>query len=115
MELQLVSSYKCATIAPQAAQGVDGEAVKQHMRTALSFVQSLVVDSELEARLKELQPLKLQTLHDMRASPAADGKSLGQMPLNGLKIRCARYSCIGAACTSSVTSALPEPNCSVIF
>ena len=73
----------------RSVQGAEGEAVKQHVRTALSLVQSLVVDAELEARLKDLQPLKLQTLHDVRASAVADGKSLGQMPLHGLKLRCA--------------------------
>ncbi len=87
--MQLVSSFKYAIVALRSAQGAEGEAVKQHVRTALSLIQSLVVDAELEARLKELQPLKLQTLHDIRAGAVADGKSLGEVPLNGLKIRCA--------------------------
>ena len=62
--------------------------VQQHLRTALSLLQSFVLDAELEARLKELQPLKLQTLRDVCVAAGADGKSSEQLPLNGLKIRC---------------------------
>ena len=74
----------------RAVQGAaTNEPVKQHLCTALSLIGDLVVDAELEARIQELQPLKLRTLRDVQAGLLADGKSIEELPLNGHKKKCA--------------------------
>ena len=73
------------------------ESVRQHLRTALSMIQDLVIESELGARLKQLQPYIEQTMHDVHLNVPMSSKPAG-LPIKGLKVRC-KITTHWASCT----------------
>ena len=66
---------------------IPSHSVRQYLRTALSLIQDLVVDTELGARLTELQPYIEQTMRDVHRNLPTGGKPAAP-PVNGLKVRC---------------------------
>ena len=85
MLTRLAQSFRSDDGRPVSISGSDS--VRQHLRTALSLIQDLVVEPELGARLKELQPYIEQTMHDVHRTVPLGGKP-AEPPINGLKTRC---------------------------